>query len=234
MNTTWQGITQLINSGLSIRGQNFLAQAPINEGITEVQGIVQQVVAFTPRLLGAAVLLLVGWLIALAVAAFTKGVLNRTKLDNRIAAGITGREDIPQLEKLISGLVFWSIMLLTIVAVLQTLELEVASRPLNNLLDQLIGFLPKLVGAGILLGVAWLIATIVKLVTILGIKNPAPHTSHTSHTSHTPQLYHLLIVTFCCNSSLIRLRIELSSKLSKMRLITAFGPSAPQVAPLAK
>lgn len=178
MNTTWQGITQLIDSGLSIRVQNFVAQSPglpidqqrVSEGITEVQGIVQQVAAFTPRLLGAAVLLLVGWLIALAVAAFTKGVLNRTKLDNRIAAGITGRGDIPQIEKLISGLVFWSIMLLTIVAVLQTLELEVASRPLNNLLDQLIGFLPKLVGAGILLGVAWLIATIVKLVTIQGLQ----------------------------------------------------------------
>lgn len=178
MNTTWQGITQLIDSGLSMRVENFLAQSPtlpinqqtVNAGISEVQGIMQQVVAFTPRLLGAAVLLLVGWLIALAVAAVTKKVLNSTKLDNRIAAGITGSGDIPQIEKLISGLVFWSIMLLTIVAVLQTLELEVASRPLNNLLEQLIGFLPKLIGAGLLLGVAWLIATVVKLLTIQGLQ----------------------------------------------------------------
>ncbi|GAX37193.1 mechanosensitive ion channel [Nodularia sp. NIES-3585] len=178
MNTTWQSITQLIDSGLSMRVQHFLAQSPtlpldqqrVNEGITEVQGIVQQVVAFTPRLLGAAALLLVGWLIAAIAAAVTKGILNRTNLDNRIAAGITGREDVPQIEKLISGLVFWSVILLTIVAVLQTLELEVASRPLNNLLDQLIGFLPKLVGAGILLGVAWFIATIVKLVTVRGLQ----------------------------------------------------------------
>jgi hypothetical protein len=178
MNTTWQGITQLIDSGLSIRVDNFLAQSPslpidqqtVNAGITEVQGIMQQVVAFTPRLLGAAVLLLVGWLIALAVAAFTKKVLNSTQLDNRIAAGITGSGDTPKIEKIISGLVFWSIMLLTIVAVLQTLELEVASRPLNNFLDQLIGFLPKLVGAGLLLGVAWLIATVVKLLTVQGLQ----------------------------------------------------------------
>jgi hypothetical protein len=178
MNTTWQGITQLIDIGLSMRVENFLAQSPslpidqqtVNAGITEVQGIMQQVVAFTPRLLGAAVLLLVGWLIALAVAAFTKKILDGTKLDNRIAAGITGRGDIPQIEKIISGLVFWSIMLLTIVAVLQTLELEVASRPLNNLLEQLIGFLPKLIGAGLLLGVAWLIATVVKLLTVQGLQ----------------------------------------------------------------
>ena len=178
MNTTWQSINQLIDSGLPISLQHFLAQSPtlpldqqrVNEGITEVQGIVQQLVAFTPRLLGAAAILLVGWLIAAIAAAVTKGILNRTKLDNRIAAGITGGGDVPQIEKLISGLVFWSIILLTVVAVLQTLELEVASRPLNNLLDQLIGFLPKLVGAGILLGVAWLIATIVKLVTVRGLQ----------------------------------------------------------------
>ncbi|MEA5516096.1 mechanosensitive ion channel [Nodularia sp. UHCC 0506] len=178
MNTTWQGITQLIDSGLSMRVQHFLAQSPslpldqgrVNEGITEVQGIVGQLVAFTPRLLGAAALLLVGWLIAAILAAVTKKILDNTKIDNRIAAGITGREDVPQIEKLISGLVFWSIILITVVAVLQTLELEVASRPLNNLLDQLIGFLPKLVGAGILLGVAWLIATIVKVVTVRGLQ----------------------------------------------------------------
>ncbi|MBW4559447.1 MAG: mechanosensitive ion channel [Trichormus sp. ATA11-4-KO1] len=178
MHTTWQGITQLIDSGLSMRVQHFLAQSPslpldqqrVNEGIAEVQGIVQQVIAFTPRLLGAAALLLVGWLIAAIAAAVTKGILNRTKIDNRIAAGVTGSGDVPQVEKLISGLVFWSIILITVVAVLQTLELEVASRPLNNFLDQLIGFLPKLVGAGILLGVAWLLATIVKLVTVRGLQ----------------------------------------------------------------
>ncbi|MBE9049887.1 mechanosensitive ion channel [Nostocales cyanobacterium LEGE 11386] len=178
MNTTWQGITQLIDSGLSMRVQHFLAQSPslpldqqrVNEGIAEVQGIVQQVIAFTPRLLGAAALLLVGWLIAAIAAAVTKGILNRTKIDNRIAAGVTGSGNVPQVEKLISGLVFWSIILITVVAVLQTLELEVASRPLNNFLDQLIGFLPKLVGAGILLGVAWLLASIVKLVTVRGLQ----------------------------------------------------------------
>ncbi|MEA5581818.1 mechanosensitive ion channel [Nodularia harveyana UHCC-0300] len=178
MNTTWQSITQLIDSGLSMRVHNFLAQSPsvpldqerVNEGITEVQGVLEQLVGFTPRLLGAAAFLLVGWLIALVVAKVTKGLLDRTNIDNRIAAGIMGSDDVPQIEKLISGLVFWSIILITVVGVLQILELEVASRPLNNLLDQLIGFLPKLVGAGILLGVAWLIATVVKLVTVRSLQ----------------------------------------------------------------
>ncbi|MFN6516750.1 MAG: mechanosensitive ion channel [Nostoc sp. CreGUA01] len=174
MNTTWQGITQLIDIGLSMRGQQFLAQSPslqtgqtaVNRGVADVQGIVEQLILFMPRVLGAVVILFVGWLIAAIAATVTQKILNRTNIDNRIAAGITGRQDVPQVEKLISDLVFWSIILLTAVAVLQTLNLEIASRPLNTFLDQLIGFLPKLVGAGILLATAWVLASIVKIITV--------------------------------------------------------------------
>ncbi|MEH2396940.1 mechanosensitive ion channel [Nostoc sp.] len=178
MNTTWQGITQVIGVALSTGVQEFLAQSPnlqlaqpaVNQGISDVQGIVQQLILFIPRLLGAVAILLVGWLIAAIAAAVTRGILNRTNIDNRIAAGITGRQDVPQVEKLISSLVFWSIILLTAVAVLQTLDLEIASRPLNNFLNQLIGFLPKLVGAGILLVTAWFLATIVKIITVRSLQ----------------------------------------------------------------
>ncbi|MEH2169701.1 MAG: mechanosensitive ion channel [Nostoc sp.] len=185
MNTTWQEITQVMSTtgypygvSLSTRVQQFLAQSPslqpaqpaVNQGIADVQGIVQQLILFTPRLLGAVAILLVGLLIAFGVAALTRGILNRTNIDNRIAAGVTGRQDVPQVEKLISSLVFWSIILLTAVAVLQALDLEVASRPLNNFLNQLIGFLPKLVGAGILLVTAWFLATIVKIITVRSLQ----------------------------------------------------------------
>ncbi|MEH2365370.1 mechanosensitive ion channel [Nostoc sp.] len=186
MNTTWQEITQVMSTtgyaygvGLSTRVQQFLAQSSpslqpiqpaVNQGIADVQGIVQQLILFTPRLLGAVAILCVGLLIAFGVAALTRGILKRTNIDNRIAAGVTGRQDVPQVEKFISSLVFWSIILLTAVAVLQTLDLEVASRPLNSFLNQLIGFLPKVVGAGILLGAAWFLATIVKIITVRSLQ----------------------------------------------------------------
>jgi Conserved TM helix len=178
MNATWRGITQVLEIGLSMRVQRFLAQSPsltpespaMQRGIADLRGIGEQIFLFTPRLLGAAAILLIGWLLAVIVAAATRKILNRTNIDNRIASGITGREDVPQVEQLISGLVFWSIILLTVVAVLQALGLEVASRPLNNFLDQLVGYLPKLVGTAILLGVAWVVATLVKMVTIRGLR----------------------------------------------------------------
>ncbi len=164
--------------GLSMKVQHFLAQSPslptnqpaVTQGITDVQGITQQLMQFTPRLLGAVAILLVGWVIAYVVAEVTRKILNNTNIDNRIAAGVTGNDQAIPIEKLISGLVFWSIILFTAVAVLQTLNLEVASRPLNSFLDQLVGYLPKLVGVGVLLGVAWLLATVVKIVTVRGLQ----------------------------------------------------------------
>ncbi|AFZ26578.1 hypothetical protein Cylst_4499 [Cylindrospermum stagnale PCC 7417] len=178
MHITWTGITQLTEVSWSNRVQQFLAQSPslstetlgMKQGINDLQGIVEQLIQFAPRLLGAAAILLVGWVLAAVIASVTQKILKRTNIDNRIASGVTGRQDLPQVEKLISSLVFWSIILLTVVAVLQILQLEVASRPLNSFLEQLIGFLPEIVGAGILLAVSWLLATIVKIVTVRGLQ----------------------------------------------------------------
>lgn len=178
MNTTWPGITQVIEVDLSMRLPQLLAQSPTiptdtsggKQAIAGVQGVVDQLLASTPQLLGAVAILLIGLLIAVAVAAVTRGILNRTDIDNRIASGLTGRENVPQVEQLISGLVFWSIILLTVVAVLDKLGLQVASQPLNSFLNQILGYLPKLLAAGVLLAVAWLLATVIKLVTVRGLQ----------------------------------------------------------------
>ncbi len=173
MNTTWQGITQVMELGLLMRVQHFLAQSPSlspdqSNAVNYVQESVQQIAQFLPRLLGAVVILVVGWLIAAVAASVVRGILNRTKIDNRIATGLTGSDSI-QVEKFIAGLVFWSILLLTIVGVLDTLELRVASQPLNSFLNQIGDFLPRLVATGVILLIAWLVATLVKLITIRGL-----------------------------------------------------------------
>ncbi|WP_026100239.1 mechanosensitive ion channel [Fortiea contorta] len=178
MNITWPGITQVLEVALSMRVQGLLAESPtiptdqsgVTQGVADVRGVTDQLLASTPQILGAIAILLIGLLIAVVVAAVIKGILNRTDIDNRIASGLTGRENTLQVERFISGLVFWSIILLTVVAVLEKLGLQVASQPLNSFLNQIVGFLPKLLGAGILLGVAWLLATVVRLVTVRGLQ----------------------------------------------------------------
>ena len=171
MISTWQDITQVMGADLSIRIGTFLAQSPSltterGEGFEAyTEGAFRQIGDLLPRLLGAVLILFIGWLIAYIAKAIVQGLLNRTNIDNRIASGLTGTSSF-QVEKFIGGLVFWVILLFTLGAVLDSLELRGAAQPLNSFLNQIGEFLPKLLAAAILLGVAWLVATLVKTLVV--------------------------------------------------------------------
>ncbi|AFZ16410.1 mechanosensitive ion channel [Allocoleopsis franciscana] len=178
MNEIWKGIVQTMRVDVPLQVHSVLAQVPDQPGVfqtgaTYVEGLWQSIWVFVPTLLGALAILVVGIIIALIASSITRGVLNRTRLDNKIADWITGRQEgaeAPPIEKWISSAVFWIIMIFTVVGVLQQLRLEVVSQPLNNFLSQILIFLPKLLGALIFLGVAWLVATLVKMVTTRALR----------------------------------------------------------------
>lgn len=170
MNNIWQSTAHLVMS-VPTPPQQIVAQVtkttnPVNETVDVVQRTTSNIGNFLPNLLGAIVILVVGWLLAVIVAWAVKQLLNRTSIDNRITAWVTGRPDAESLpvEKWISDIIFWIIFIFALVAFLQALQLTAVYEPLNNLLNQVFTFLPKLAGAAILLAIAWVIATIVKLV----------------------------------------------------------------------
>ncbi len=114
----------------------------------------------------AIIVLVVGWIVAGIVKSIVKGLLSRTNIDNKVAGWMSGREgeDSLPIEEWISEVVYWVIILFVVVAFLQTLQLEAVSEPLNALLEQITSFLPKIGGALILLALAWLLATLVKML----------------------------------------------------------------------
>jgi len=121
----------------------------------------------------AAAILLGGFLVAWAIAGVVEGLLKRTELDNKLAAWVSGASSSassPPIEKWVSSVVFWLIMLITLVGVLESLELDLVSQPLNTLLNEVFGFVPKIASAVILLAVAWVLATVVKLTVLRGLK----------------------------------------------------------------
>ncbi|NEP57882.1 MAG: mechanosensitive ion channel [Symploca sp. SIO2G7] len=168
MNETWEGIFQIVGVGVPGSVHPILAQTDDVFG-----SFFQDIVAFLPNLLGAIAFLVLGIIVALIVASVIEGLLNRTKIDNKIANWLTAAQEgvePPKIEKWISGAVFWLIIVFTVVGVLQQLQLEAVSEPLNSFLNQILSFLPQLFGAAILLGVAWLIASLVKLVTTRALR----------------------------------------------------------------
>ena len=155
-------MTQII-SNISLLDP-LLAQAnPIQQLQTQLGGDIGLSII---GLLKAIAIFIVGWLIALLAKKFIKGILNRTDIDNRIAAAIAGQRggDAIPIESWIANLFFWLIMLFVIIAALNALQLQAVSAPLNTLLDRITGFIPKILGAAFLLGIAWLVATIVKAI----------------------------------------------------------------------
>ena len=138
----------------------------------------QTVGGFVPNLIGAILVLFLGWLIALIVSAVVRAIFNRTTLDNRLATSLGLGKDDPdfKIEQIISKTVFWLIMLFVFVAVFQILGLTIITQPLNALLSAIVGFGSNLLAAGVLILIAWAVATLVKFVLtkVLGaIFNPA-------------------------------------------------------------
>lgn len=111
-------------------------------------------------------ILVIGWLVALILAAIVRGMLRKVTIDNKIAAWFAGEERVASfdLEHAIGQGVFYLAMLFVVVAACEALQLTVVTEPLREMLGQVMEFAPRLFSAGALLGLAWLIATGVKLV----------------------------------------------------------------------
>lgn len=136
------------------------------------QRFFNQVGDYLPSLLGAILILIVGWLVAVVLAAGIQNLLKRTDLDNRLAAWVTGRPDgAPQLpvEKWVAQTVFWIVMIFALVAFLNVLNLQVVSAPLNGFLAQIFNYLPRIGGAALLLLLAWALASLLKVILTRGL-----------------------------------------------------------------
>lgn len=161
-------MTQIL-SNISSLDPLLLGQAGPFEQITSSLGVDLGVSLL--GLVKAIAIFIVGWIIASIIKGVIKKILNATAIDNKIASAVTGQrggESFP-IESWIAGLVFWIIMLFVVIAALNALNLQAVSAPLNTLLDQITGFIPKLLGAVFLLGIAWVVATVVKTIVTRGL-----------------------------------------------------------------
>jgi hypothetical protein len=114
--------------------------------------------------LWALVILVVGWIIALIVRNLLRSLLQRTKLDDKIAKVFTDAGETKPFDaaKWISQIVYYILLLIVIVAFLEQLGLTAVTVPLNAFLSTIWGWIPGLLAAGVLLVVAWIVATLVR------------------------------------------------------------------------
>ena len=133
---------------------------PLNEMLNRIFG-------FAPRLFSAAVLLFVAWVTASLMRRLVKGVISRANLENRLAepAGIEtlAGSDLPGI---IGNTVYWLVYLALLPAILDTLGLDGLLHPVRDMVTEIIGFLPNLLAAAVILLCGWLTARIVQRVVV--------------------------------------------------------------------
>lgn len=123
---------------------------------------------FMPHLVVAFIILVVGWLVALLLAAIVRGLLRKTPLDKKLAHAmgrdLDNEEEEKDLANQVGKGIYYLAMLFVLVGFFQALGLTLITEPLNNLLNKLFEFLPRLAGGGMLLLAAWIIASILRVI----------------------------------------------------------------------
>ena len=114
-----------------------------------------------PQIFGALGLIAVGWIAAVALRAGTRRLLKMLKVDKRIEDS-TGQK--VGVEDGIAIGVFWLVILVTVVAVFNSLHLDRVSNPFEQMVAQILGYAPRLLAGTILVLIAWLIATLLQAV----------------------------------------------------------------------
>jgi hypothetical protein len=115
------------------------------------------------QVLYAVVVLFVGWVIAKVVAVLVGKLLHWLKLDERLGKA-AGETKVPPLEKLLTLAAYYLILLFAVIAALQVLGLTIITQPLNALLSAIFAYIPSLIAGGVVIFVAWLVATILRAI----------------------------------------------------------------------
>lgn len=135
-----------------------------------MENTVDTLVGYLPNIVSALIVLVVGTLIAWLLSVLARWAFSKTRLDDKLANWLRGGTARPaRTDRWIGWLVFAVAMLFVLMGVFQALDAPTISAPFNELVTTVLGFIPKILGAALLLAVAWVVATVGRLVVTRGL-----------------------------------------------------------------
>ena len=111
-------------------------------------------------ILAAVAILIVGWIIALVIAAGIKKVLSKLNTNQKLSTATGHRSNI---ENILSRVVFWVVMIIAVIGALNVLNLNSVSGPFSNMVQQFLLFIPQLLAAVAVGFIGWIVANLVKV-----------------------------------------------------------------------
>ncbi|PLS15917.1 hypothetical protein CVD28_20490 [Bacillus sp. M6-12] len=123
------------------------------EGISgPLEGMLHNMLTFIPKLIAAALILLVGWFIAKIARDILTGFLQSIGTDKLVQRlGFSKLFEGTSLSAAIGNLVFILILIPVVITALEKLDLEGISQPAVNMLNNIMSMIPNIIIAGILI-----------------------------------------------------------------------------------
>jgi len=117
-----------------------------------------------PGVVGAILVFVVGWLIAILIRKIVHGLMKKTDWDERLLGNT-----IVDTNKFVANLVYYLFMVVLLLIVLEMLGLSHVLDPIKHMLTEFFGFVPNIVAAGVIVFLGYVIALFVSnLVKMAG------------------------------------------------------------------
>ena len=111
--------------------------------------------------------MLVAYVVARILRYLIISGLTKTRIDERVSdqlAEVEGREEQLPVSKMLGDAVYWLVFLLFLPAALGALELTGLLEPVTSMFETVVGYLPNIVSAGVILFVGWFVARLVQRI----------------------------------------------------------------------
>ncbi|HEA29599.1 MAG TPA: hypothetical protein ENH91_06350 [Leeuwenhoekiella sp.] len=130
----------------------------------QLEYLADQVTSFLPNLLGALLVLLVGWLIARGIKMLIVKLLRKTSWDERVF----GNSSVGDTNIFLANIFYYIIMIIVLLVVLEILGINQVLVPLENMLDEFLSFIPNLIGAALIGFIGYVLAKFVSNLINIG------------------------------------------------------------------
>jgi len=143
-----------------------------NPVVSPLNGMVASFFNYLPNVVGAVLIFIIGFALATIVRRMVEAMVEAVELDRRLVdAGFTHTPRGPGLARLLGILVFTLIIIPVSIAALEALRINTISDPATAMLQEILSTIPRVIGAGLVIFIAYLVGRWIMTLTEEGLRS---------------------------------------------------------------
>ncbi|MBI3439057.1 MAG: mechanosensitive ion channel [Proteobacteria bacterium] len=140
--------------------------------VTPLNNMLTGFLGYLPQVVGAGIIFFVGFVLATIVRRMVEATVEAVELDRRLVdAGLTATPRGPGLTRLLGILVFTLIIIPVAIAALGVLNIRAISDPATQMLQNILGAIPNVIGAALIIFIAYMVGRWIAVLTEEGLKS---------------------------------------------------------------